>query len=138
MSTRYITGALLAILGAFVVVASQAISPAQLGWVASGVAAGVVVIAVLAQLDRTRGGVQRFLDGATVVAAGLLMAFAVAASGGAVVWLTFAFALGIVTLGFTGLTLHEVANWRAQLQLASLHWLHESTLAPAPEQAQAA
>jgi len=75
---------------------------------------------VVAQLDGARGRVQRTLDGAIVADAGLLIAFALESSGTAVVWLTFAFALGIVALAFTGLSLHEVFNWRAQHQLADL------------------
>ena len=64
----------------------------------------------LAQLDPARGGVQRVLDAAMVVCGGLLIAYAIPASGSAVVWLTFAFGLG--TAALTGLTLHEVANGR--------------------------
>jgi hypothetical protein len=138
MSTRYITGALLAIAGGLLVVISQALASTVLGWVAFGVAVGVIAISALAQLDRARGGVQRVLDGATAAVAGLLMAFSVAASGAAVVWLSFAFALGIVGLAFTGLSVHEVANWRAQRRLSSLHWLHESKTDTAPDQYRAA
>ncbi|MBO0693048.1 MAG: hypothetical protein J2P58_09140 [Acidimicrobiaceae bacterium] len=125
MSTRFVTGALLMILGGFVVVVSQAFTATVLGWVSFGVAIGVIVVCGLAQLDGTRGGIQRSLDSVSVVAAALLMAFALAASGTAVMWLSFAFALGIVAFALTGLTLHEVTNWRDQHRLASLHWLHE-------------
>ena len=139
MSTRYMTGALFAILGGFVVVISQSLTPSVLGWIAFAVAIAVVVVSVLAQLDRSRGAVQRALDGATIVLAGLMMAFAVAAAGTAVIWLTFAFSLGIVAVAFTGLTLNEVANWRAELELSNLRWLpSRSTIAPAPPQSRAA
>jgi hypothetical protein len=137
MSTNYITGAPLALLGGFLVVVSQAFAPATLEWVGTGVAIGVIVVALLAQLDRARGGVQRALDGATVIVAALLIIFALEASGTAIVWLTFAFALGIVALAFTGLSLHEVSNWRAQRHLASLRWLRK-TEAAASEQSRAA
>ena len=139
MSTRYMTGALFAILGGFVVVISQSLTPSVLGWIAFAVAIAVVVVSALAQLDRSRGTVQRALDGATIVLAGLMMAFAVAAAGTAVIWLTFAFSLGIVAVAFTGLTLNEVANWRAELELSNLRWLpSRSTIAPAPPQSRAA
>jgi hypothetical protein len=121
MSISFITYALCAVLGVFVVVVSQAFSPSVLGWVAFGVAAGVMAIAAFAQLDLSRVGVPRTLDGATVAVAWLLMAFAIAASGTAVTWLSFAFGLGIVGIALSGLSLHEVANWRAQRHLASLH-----------------
>jgi hypothetical protein len=51
-----------------------------LGWLAFAVAIGVIAISGLAQPDRFRGGVQRYLDGTSVIAAGLLVAFALTAS----------------------------------------------------------
>ena len=93
---------------------------------------------MVAQLDGARGRVQRTLDGAIVADAGLLIAFALESSGTAVVWLTFAFALGIVAQAFTGLSLHEVSNWRAQHQLADLRWLPNTELGAAPRQSRAA
>lgn len=70
MSTHYATCAPIAVLGGFLVVVSQAFAPATVGWVAAGVAIGVIVIAVLAQLNGARGRVQRTLDGAIVADAG--------------------------------------------------------------------
>jgi hypothetical protein len=124
MSTRYITGVFFTLLGGFVVVASQSFSDAVLGWIAFGVAAAVIVLAGLAQLDRARGAAQRTLDGVTILAAAVMLAFSVAVSGSAVEWLSFGLALGIVALGVTGLSVNEIANWRAQRQLGDLHWLH--------------
>jgi hypothetical protein len=138
MSTHYITCAPIAVLAGFLVVVSQAFTPDVLGWVAFGVAVGVTAICVLAQLDRTRGGVQRTLDGAIVAIATLLVAFSVAASGAAVTWLTFAFALGIEALALTGLTLHEISTWRAQHQLRNLHWLSDPHVDATPPMSHAA
>ena len=139
MSTRYMTGALFAVLGGFLVVVSQTFDPTVLGWVAFAMGIGFVVVTGLAQLDPSRGAVQRILDGATVVLAVLMLVFAVASSGTAVVWLTFAFSLGIVALAFTGLTLNEIANWRAGLALGNLRWMpSRSVIAPAPQQPRAA
>jgi hypothetical protein len=130
MSTHYITCAPIALLGGFLVVVSQTFAPTTLQWVAMGVAIGVIVIAVLAQLDRARGGVQRTLDVAIVLDAAALIVFALVASGTAVEWLTFGLALGFVGLAFAGLSLHEMSTWRAQHQLASLRWLPNTEAAP--------
>lgn len=138
MSTHFITCAPIAVLGGFLVVVSQTFGPVTLEWVAAGVAIAVIVIAVLAQLDSARGRVQRTLDGAIVADAALLTAFALTASGSAVVWLTFSFALGVVALASTGLSLHEVSNWRAQHQVAALRWLPNTELRDASGQSRAA
>lgn len=50
MSTPYVTCAPRAVLGGSLVVVSQAFAPATVGCVVAGVAIGVIVIAVLAQL----------------------------------------------------------------------------------------
>jgi hypothetical protein len=124
MSSKFITGALSVFLAAFVVVVSQAFSPAVLSWVAFGIAVGVIVMVVVSQLDQSQGAIQRVLDACSVVVSGLLIGFGLAASGVAVTWLSFAFALGLVVIAFVGLCLNEVANWRSHHQLAALHWLH--------------
>jgi hypothetical protein len=138
MSTHYATCAPIAVLGGFLVVVSQAFAPATVGWVAAGVAIGVIVIAVLAQLNGARGRVQRTLDGAIVADAGLLTAFALESSGISVVWLTFAFALGVVALAFAVLSLHAVSNWQAQHQLAALRWLPNMEMGAVARQSRAA
>jgi hypothetical protein len=91
------------------------------------VAAGIAAVALLAQIDRSRGAVQRTIDGASVVVAALLIIFSLATDGAAVVWLSFGLALGIVALAFAGLSVHEVSNWRTQVQLRNLRWLPDST-----------
>jgi hypothetical protein len=126
MSTRYLTGMLLALLGGFVLVATQAFASTPVGWIAFAVAVAAATVTVLAQLDRSRGTVQRALDAVTVTVAGLMMAFALTASGQAVIWLSFAFALGIVALAVSGLSLNEISNWRATHNLGQLHWLPKS------------
>lgn len=131
MSINYLTGALLALLGGFVVVVSQAFSAHVVGWVAFGIGAAVIAIMVLAQLDRMRGWVQRGLDGATVAVSSLMVAFALAESGSAVTWLSFAFALGFVVLAFAGLTVHEVADRTEQRDLGQIHGLTGVHAAPA-------
>jgi hypothetical protein len=137
MSSKFITGALTALLAGFVVVVSQAFIPSVLSWVAFGIAVGVIVMVIVSQLDAARGTVQRVLDAFSVIVGGLLMGFGLAASGPAVTWLMFAFALGLVGIAFIGLCLNEVANWRSQHQLAELHWLNPE-LAPAEHRPQVA
>jgi hypothetical protein len=138
MSTHFVTCAPVAILAAFLVVASQAFSSGTLGWIAFAVAIGIVGIVLLAQLDRVRGGVQRVLDSAMVALGGLLVAFGVAASGRAVTWLTFGLGLGIAATAFAGLTLHEVASWRSLNRLPNLRWLSEADRVTLPPQSRAA
>ena len=123
MSTKFLTNALSVALGGFVVVASQAFAPGPLSWVAFAVAIGIVVAVVAAQLDAARSPAQRGLDAATVVVGGLLVGFSRVLAGSSVIWLAFALSLGIVVIGFIGLALREIANWRAQRGMADLHWL---------------
>lgn len=120
MSTRYLTNAAIALLGGFVVVASQAFTPAVTAWLAFAIAIAVVLIVAVAQLDRSRGVVQRVLDGFL----GALGIWTIVASlvftGSLVMWLSFAAALGFVGLGFIGLTVREIASWRAEHGLNAL------------------
>ncbi len=114
MSTRYLTNAAIALLGGFVVVASQVFTPAVTAWLgfAIAIAIAVVLIVAVAQFDRSRGAVSRTLDGVL----GALGIWTIVASqiftGSAVMWLSFAEALGFVGLAFIGLTVHEVDTWR--------------------------
>lgn len=130
MSTHYLTGALFVALGGFVVVVSQAFAPSLLGWVAFGIAVVVAAVALLAQLDRSRGVVQRALDAATVIVAVLLIIFSLTASGSAVTWLSFAFALGIVVFAYAGLTVHEVSGRRSH---SEAHTKSDSGMIAAPQ-----
>jgi hypothetical protein len=131
MSTRYITGMLLAILGGFAVVASQTFDPTTLSWIAFAVGASTVVISVLAQLDRSRAAVQRALDAALVVVGVVMLVLALTVSGTAVTWLSFGLALGIAALAVCGLTLHEISTWRGTHQLSQLRGLPEDQPAAA-------
>lgn len=138
MSTHYITCLPVAILGAFLVVVSQAFSPDVVGWVAFGVGIGIASIVVLAQLDGRRGSAQRVIDLGVFALAVLLVVFDLVASGTTVIWLSFGFALGAAALGVSGLTLHEVSTWRGEHHLSSLHWLPEPDVAAMRPQTQAA
>jgi hypothetical protein len=95
------------------------------GWIAFGIAIAILAVCAFAQLDWSRGAAQRALDAGMAVLGALLMAFSVAASGSAVVWLSLAFGLGVVALAVAGLTLHEISSWRRGRHLGQLRWLSQ-------------
>lgn len=129
MSTRFLSNAVIALLGGLVVVLSMGLSSATvIGWVAFGIAIGVAAISVLSQLDTHRGMTQRLLDAGEVAVAGTLIAVSVVFAGTTLIWLAFALGLGFVGVAFAGLTLHEVESWRAIHELRQLHWLVPDTL----------
>jgi hypothetical protein len=66
-----------------------------------------------------------------------MIGFGLAASGAAITWLVFAFALGLAGIAVVGLGLNEVANWRSQHQLAELYWLQTEAVVAAERWAQA-
>jgi hypothetical protein len=124
MSTRFFTNALITLLAGFVVVASVAFTPAVTVWLALALGVAVLVISAAAQTDRSRGLVQRVLDGGFGVLAVVTIVFSLVFSGGPVRWLSFAEALGFIGLAYSGLAINEVAEWRAEHGLAPLHGLH--------------
>jgi hypothetical protein len=125
VSTKYVTNALIALLGGLMVVFSMAVSAHVAGWIAFGVSIGLVALSALAQLDVSRGLVQRLVDLGVVATAGTLIGASVFFTGTTLTWLVFALALGVTGLAFTGLTIHEIQSWRAMHGLGELHWLHE-------------
>lgn len=114
MSTSYLTNAVSVLAGGFLVVASQTFEPNVIGWLAVAIGIGVVTILLFTQLDGSRSGIQRLHDVAGLTVAALLIAFGVAFGGQTVRWLTFALALGLVGICYSGLTVHEIQRWRAQ------------------------
>jgi len=111
MNSRYLTNSALVLAGAFLVVASQAFGVSIFEWIMLGIGALAVVMAGAAVL-RSRGRVQRSLDGTI----GVLGAWTVVASlvfaGATVTWLGFASGIGLVAIGLVGLTLHELSTER--------------------------
>jgi hypothetical protein len=131
MSSRYFTNIVIAVLAATLVVFTQSLSSSAVMWTGFGVAIAVLVVSVLAQLDAERGIAQRALDAAMAITAGTLIVFTAGAfSGTTLVWLVFAFALGFVGIALTGLTLHEIEEWRAAHNLGQLHWLAPAEATP--------
>ena len=82
-------------------------------WLALAIAIAVVLIVAVAQLDRSRGLLPRMLDGVVGVLGIWTIVASLIFAGPAVMWLSFAEALGFVGLAFTGLTVHEIGTWRA-------------------------
>lgn len=123
MSLKYVSNGIVALLGSLIVVLSMGLSSTTaIGWSAFGIAIIVVAMTGLVQLESKRGIVQRSVDVAVVATGGTLIAASVFFTGGTIMWLAFALALGLAGFGFIGLTLHEIETWRASHQLGQLHW----------------
>ena len=120
MSSRFVTNSVLTVGGGFLVAASLAFAPTVTAWLALAVSIGVLATSAVAQVDPSRTLVQRGLDGIAGIVAVVMLVFSVVFTGVAVHWLAFAFALGFVGLGYTGLVLNEVGDWRAEHGLAPL------------------
>ena len=82
MSTRYFTNVVIAVLGGSLVVFSQSLGSDPVRWIGFGVGIAVLLVSVLAQLDRQRGLAQRSLDAAMAVTAGTLIVFTAGAFSG--------------------------------------------------------
>lgn len=143
MSTRYLSNIVLALVGGFLVVATQAFGTNVISWLAVGVAIAAIVLAVASQLDGSRGLAQRSLDLLVLALGAVTIVFSRVFGGTTVMWLSFAEALSFVGLAVTGLTLHEIENWRRQHDLAQLHgfsepaWIERRQAASTPERAAA-
>jgi hypothetical protein len=121
MSTKYFTNLSTALLGAFVVVITMALTASVSAWIAFGVAIGILAVAVFSQLESRRGALQRFLDVGVGVVAVTTIVTSLVYGGAAVTWILFALALGFVGLAVAGLTWHEIEGWRSQHGLPELH-----------------
>jgi hypothetical protein len=108
MSTRFVSNAVVALAAGFVVVASQAFSPSTTGWIAFGIAIGILAVACLVQADRSRGLAQRGLDGATAVVSGWAIVASVVFSGAALRWLTAGEGIALVALAYAGLAIDQL------------------------------
>ena len=113
MSTRFVTNAILAVAAGFLVVASQAFSASTTGWIAFGIAIGILAVASLAQADASRGVVQRTLDGIVAIVSAWTIVASVVFHGATVSWLSTGEALALVALALAGLTYNEVREQKA-------------------------
>ena len=111
MNSRFLTNTVLAVLGAFTVVASIVWAPTTFMWLMLG--AGILATTLAGGVAiRGRGTAQRSLD-ATI---GILGVWTIVASvvfaGSVVTWLGFASGGAFVVLALIGLTLHELYTER--------------------------
>lgn len=129
MSSRYLSNMVLALLGGFLIVTSQAIALSTFSWLMLGVGIATLVITAPAVATGSRGHTQRILDYVfSLLAAWTIIASAVFA-GTALMWLGFASGVGLVVLAVAGLTLHELSTERVVHSLE----LHGSTREHDPE-----
>jgi hypothetical protein len=111
MNSRYLTNIGLAILGGFLVVASQVWSPSVFMWLMLGVGAASVALAGSIAIPG-RGRSQRTLDGIIGVLAAWTIVASLVFGGTVVTWLGFASGVAFVALAVIGLTLHELYTER--------------------------
>ena len=111
MNSRYLTNALLAIVGGFTVVASQVWVPATFEWLMFSAGALAIVFSSAVAL-KGRGLVQRGLDGVAAILGAWTVVASLVFTGSVVTWLGFGSSAAFVALGFIGLTLHELYTER--------------------------
>jgi hypothetical protein len=111
MNSRYLTNALLTIVGAFIVVASQVWVPATFMWLMFSAGVLAIVFSTAAAL-KGRGVVQRGLDGVITILGAWTIVASLVFSGSTVTWLGFASGVAFVGLAFIGLTIHELYTER--------------------------
>jgi hypothetical protein len=88
------------------------------GWIAFGVALGILGLTGVAQRDRGRGIVQSALDVVILPLAAWSAIASVIFRGSTLTWLSFGDALGFVGLGVVGLIAHELSTERVVHSLA--------------------
>ena len=111
MNSRYLTNAVLAVVGGFTVIASQVWVPATYMWLMFS--AGVLAIAFSTAIAlKGRGLVQRGLDGLTAILGAWTVVASLVFTGSVVTWLGFASGAAFVGLALIGLTLHELYTER--------------------------
>jgi hypothetical protein len=111
LSTRYLSNLALALVAAFVVVASQSFSPSVFAWLAFGGGVAFVAIA-LAQVACHGEVVHRALGAVTAAVGAWTIVSSLVFSASAVVWLGFSAADAVVALAVVGLTAHELRDER--------------------------
>ena len=113
MSTRFVTNAIIAVAAGFVVVATQSFSSSTASWIAFGIAIGILALAGLAQVDASRGDVQRILDGIVAIVAAWTIVASVVFDGTTSKWLSLGEGLALVGLALVGLTNNEIREQTA-------------------------
>ena len=113
MSTRFVTNAIIAVAAGFVVVATQSFSSSTGSWIAFGIAIGILALAGIAQVDASRGGMQRILDGIVAIVAAWTIVASVVFDGTTSKWLSLGEGLALVGLALVGLTYNEIREQTA-------------------------
>jgi hypothetical protein len=121
MSSSYVTNIALLILGAFLVVVSQAFSVGTFTWLMFGGGIAAIVMSAPVTPLRGRGTPQRALDGVIAVLGSWTVVASMVFAGAAVTWLGFASGLGLFALATIGLTVHELRTERVVHSLAPTH-----------------
>jgi hypothetical protein len=112
MSIRYLSNITLALIGGFLVVASQAFTNSVFASLALAGGAAVIALLAIATAAGQRGIVQRGMDAISgALGVGMIVASLVFAAS-TFVWLGLGASLAIVALAVTGLTLHELKTER--------------------------
>lgn len=107
MNSRYLTNIGLALMGGFLVVASQVWSVSVFMWVMLG--SGIAAMALASSLGIPgRGRSQRALDGIIGVLGAWTIVASVVFGGSVVTWLGLASGAAFVGMALIGLTLHEL------------------------------
>src|SRR4029078_10042439 len=109
--TRYLSNLTLALVAAFVVVASQSFSPTVFTWLAFGGGVAIVAIA-LAAVACDRVSVQGALGAVAAVIGAWTIVASLVFPASPVVWLGFSAANAVVALAVIGLTAHELRDER--------------------------
>jgi hypothetical protein len=112
MRTRYLTNVLMASLGGFLLVTSQAFAVSTFGWLmfASGIATLLITVPAITVV--ARGGLQRALDYLFILLGAWTIVASLVFSGAAVTWLGFASGGALAVLALAGLTAHELSSER--------------------------
>jgi hypothetical protein len=118
MSPRFITNLIVLLAGGAVVVSSRWFGPGTTGWIAFGVAVGILGLTAAAQRDRMRGTVQGALDGVVFALAGWSAVASAVFHGSTLTWLSFGDALAFAVLATAGLIAHELSTERDVHSLA--------------------
>jgi hypothetical protein len=122
VTVRFLSNLIVLLLGAFLAAATFAFAGSTLAWLGLGVSATVLVLLLVAFALHGRGGTQRALDIAQMVAAAWTVVGSRTFTDPTRHWLLFGFAAFATAAGTAGLAIHEARAERAL----------RSPVAPAP------
>jgi hypothetical protein len=111
MTTRFLSNLALALLGGFLVVATQAFALGAVTWLTFAIAIGALVVGV-GMTTLVRDLPQRGIGAAAAVIGIWTIVASMVFAPGTVMWLGFASALAFVALAVAGLIAHELRTER--------------------------